>query len=1204
MAFVHLHLHSEYSLLDGAIRLADLPKRLTELGQTACAMTDHGVLYGAVDFYRSLTKHGLKPIMGLEIAIAPGSRLEHNNEGQNSRIVLLAENQDGWQNLIYLDSMAFIDGFWQEPRIDLELLAERSAGLICLSGGLSGPLGLAYRDGSYAGLKETAEKYLEIFGPEHFFLEVQPNGLEDQEKLNRALYRLSSELAIDLVATNDCHYLLPEDYEVQEVLTCLQNNCKISDPKSEWQRSRSFYLKSEEEMREYFSEHPEACDNTVRIAERCNFEMRFGELFLPAFACPEGLEAPEYLAELSFAGLQRRLGKDEIPEAYRKRLNKELEIIVRMGYADYYLIVWDIVRHAKEEGIAVGPGRGSGGASLVAYALGITNIDSLKYDLVFERFLNPARVSMPDFDLDFCYERRGELLDYVAGKYGTEHVCQVITFGTLAARACIRDVARVLELPYSEGDRIAKMIPTSLNITLAGALEQNKELREELKNNPQAAQLFKLAERIEGMPRHASTHAAGVVISAKDIREIAPIARNDETLVVQFDKDTIEDVGLLKFDFLGLRTMTVLREAREQIYKNHGVDVDYEGMDFADPEVYRMLSEGRTGSVFQLESAGMTAFIKEVGPSNLEDIIAIISLYRPGPMEQIPRYVEAGRRPETISYDHPLLEEILKTTKGCIIYQEQVMRIVRDLAGFSMAQSDNVRRAMSKKKPELMARYEELFVNGGIDLDGGEIEGAVNRGVPEATARKIYHELMAFAGYAFNKAHATGYAVLAYQTAWLKCHYPAEFMAAMLNAYSGNHNKVAAMIREAQASGVKILPPTINEGEYRFITDGQDIRYALGAVKNVGYNAIQAIVQEREANGKYQDFADFIERVEPLDVNRKAIESLIQASSFDEFGQGRNQLLAVFEGALAQAKERRNSAIDGQVSLFDLAAQPELNKLTINYPQLPPLNSEELLRQEREMMGIFLSGHPLQDHLELIEQVVTMNSADLEGLQEARANGAGVFESNQRLAGLIVDARTLVTKKNEIMAFVQMEDMAGGYELIVFPAIYSECRQHILAGELIYIEGRTSFRDEEAVKIIANQILSLKEAKAQLEAGQIAPVGSEQNSSEVREEQAQQSAYRNGIRDSLPEPRLAPSEPRSMNRPVVTAGKGQLKLIVRVSEEDLSSALAFAEFFAGDLNCFIYLEASNKFIQAEGGFDIQYLAELVRRYGRENVLLC
>lgn len=1181
MAYVHLHLHSEYSLLDGAIRLADLPQRLQELGQTACALTDHGVLYGAVDFYRQMKRHGLQPILGLEAYIAPRSHLDKDPEQDRrpAHLILLACNEIGWKNLLYLDSIAFIDGFYYKPRIDLELLRQHSEGLICLSGCLSSPLAQAYFSGGAEALREKALELSQIFAAGNFYLEVQANGMPEQEEYNEALYALSAELELPLVATNDCHYLRPEDSYVQEILTCLQTGKRISDPDRMRMGNDSFYVKSEQEMRAYFHEHPEAVDNSVAIAERCQFEMQFGTLYLPAFPCPDGLSAADYLRQLSTAGLSERLQTADWPENYHKRLDYELGIIHEMGYDDYYLIVWDIVRHARAEGIAVGPGRGSGGASLVAYALGITNIDSVQYDLVFERFLNPSRVSMPDFDLDFCYERRGELIDYVAQKYGPSHVCQVITFGTMAAKAVVRDVARVLDLPYAEGDRLAKLIPDVLNIKLQEAIAQNPELSLELQNNPKSAEIFRLAERLEGMPRHASTHAAGVIISARDIKEIAPLARNDEAIVVQFDKDTIEDVGLLKFDFLGLRTMTVLREAAELIWQNHGVKVDYETMRFDDPEVYRLLGEGKTGSVFQLESSGMTSFIRDVQPQNLEDIIAIISMYRPGPMEQIPRYVEAGRRPASISYAHPLLEDILKTTKGCIIYQEQVMRIVRDLAGFSMAQADNVRRAMAKKKPELMARYEELFVSGGEDLDGELIPGAIARGVPESIARAIYQDLLAFAGYAFNKAHATGYAILAYQTAWLKTHYPAEFMAAMLNAYSGNLNKVAAMIRQAREMGVAIQPPSVNESRERFTTSGsRKICFALGAIKNVGQNAMRQLVAEREAHGEFLDFADFIARVEPLDISKKAVESLIMASALDGFGIPRNRLLAVYEQALKEARERRQSSYEGQLTLFELGGEERSDKLEIHFPELPELSSYEALSQEREMMGIFLSGHPLDDYLPAMERLATDSISELYLEQEALGEGRGAREERLHLLVLVTSSRVLNTRKGELMAFVQVEDLTGSCEMIVFPSIYLEHRTLMQSGQILYIEARTSFREDEDPKLILELAQDLETAWT--------AISEARPPSQAREP-------REASRESLPF--TAP----------VDLNQGELKLFIKLEGTvgEREGLLGMLEYFSGGCPVYLWQPEGAEALPERYAFDLSYLPYLERRYGQANLHL-
>ncbi len=1208
MSFVHLHLHSEYSLLDGAIRLRDLGPRLHELGMDAVALTDHGVLYGAVDFYRAMKAEGIKPILGMEAYVAPRSHTQKESAEDRDpyHLVLLAQNETGWKNLMALDSIAFIDGFYYKPRIDFDLLKEYNEGLICLSACLGGETAGAFRERGYDALKDVALRYKDLFG-DRYYLEVQPNGLPEQVAYNDALFRLSEEIDVPLVATNDCHYAAPEDAQAQEVLTCMQTGKRLTDPDRMQMGNDSFYIKSEAEMLAAFPDHPEAVENTAKIAERCDFEMHFGTLYLPEFPVPEGETAESYLRRLAMDGMKARLGTDTLPADYEERLDKELGIIHEMGYDDYFLIVWDIVRHAKESGIAVGPGRGSGGGSLVAYALKITNIDSLKYELFFERFLNPDRVSMPDFDLDFCYERRGEMLDYVAEKYGQNHVSQVITFGTLAARAVIRDVARVLDVPYAEADKLAKMIPNQLNIKLEEALDISSELRRELETNPQAKEVFRLALKLEGMPRHASTHAAGVVISAKEISEIAPLARNDDAIVVQYDKDTIEDVGLLKFDFLGLRTMTVLQDAQRMIKENYGVDIDYDAMEFDDPKVYDLLSEGKTGCVFQLESSGMTQFIKELKPREFEDIIAVISMYRPGPMEQIPQYVNAQHNPETISYKHPLLVDILQNTKGCIIYQEQVMRIVRDLAGFSMGQSDNVRRAMSKKKPEILARYEELFVKGGTDEGGQEIEGALARGVPENVSREIFREVMNFAGYAFNKAHATGYAILAYQTAWLKCYYPAEFMTAMMNAYSGNQDKVAAMIREAKEMGLDFHAPDVNKSGVRFTTENGGIRYALSAIKNIGTSAMQALVDEREANGPFASFEDFMERVGATKVTKKVVESLIMASALDGFGIERNRLLAVHEGAARQLQEREKSQLDGQMSLFDFMDKPELDRFEIDYPNLPPMDPLDRLRQEREVLGLYVTGHPLEGYTDAIDKFCTLDSEGLFALQEeAREKDIAVPDKTHCLYGQILSLRRLTTRKGELMAFVQVEDLKGSYELLVFPKVYENCHSLLNVGRALYILGRPSVREDEDAKIIVEDLALLDPDIEALP-------------ERWRDELARNAVPRyNGRRDypPRPEPRqLAPQE-REQRRDalsranVAIAGQpdyADLKLAIfwdkDLEGEATRALLGTLEYFVGATPVLLVTPQRIHFLPRRYAVDLEQLNLLINRYGAENLSL-
>ncbi|NLB51074.1 MAG: DNA polymerase III subunit alpha, partial [Clostridiaceae bacterium] len=900
MAFTHLHLHTEYSLLDGANRIHELPGRLKELGMDACAITDHGSMYGVLEFYRTMKANGIHPIIGCEVYVAPRGHMDKDAalDRDPYHLILLAETNTGYENLVKLVSASHVDGFYYRPRVDMELLAQHQEGLIALSACLSGQVPRLILAGEQAQAVEAALQHRDLFGAENYFLEIQGNGLADQALVNSGLVRISKETGIPLVATNDCHYLLQEDAFAHEVLLCMQTGKTINSPDRMRMDTDTLYVRSPEEMETIFSNLPQALANTERIAARCQVELKTGQISLPHFETGSDETAEELLKRLCREGLEKRLIQRQtgIPEsAYLDRLDYELSVINSMGYTDYYLIVWDFIRFAHENGIMVGPGRGSGAASLAAYTLFITDIDPLKYDLLFERFLNKERVSMPDFDIDFCYERRGEVIDYVTQKYGADHVCQVITFGTLAARAVIRDVGRALDVSYAETDRIAKMIPNQLKMTIDLALEMNPDLRKLYESDDATRRIIDLAKRFEGMPRHASTHAAGVIIAGKPVCEIAPLARNDESIVVQFTKDDIEDVGLLKFDFLGLRTLTVLQETSRLVEEKTGTAIDFDRMTYDDPRIFEMIGRGETDAVFQLEGGGMTQFLKELQPESFEDIIAGVALFRPGPMEQIPRYVSSRHDPKKVRYDWPMLEPILKVTYGVIVYQEQVIRIVRDLAGFSSAQADNVRRAMGKKIESLLQSYRTLFIDGGVDENGIPVKGAKANGVPRKVAEKLFDDIYAFAGYAFNKAHAASYAAVAYNTAWCKYYYPVEYMAAILNSHLGDLGKAGQYIRVAESMGVAVLPPDINKSGLRFQPEGKAIRFGLAAVKNVGREAIGALIQERDQNGPYESYGSFLRRMCDSALNRKMIESLIRSSALDFFGVGRSKMIAVIE---------------------------------------------------------------------------------------------------------------------------------------------------------------------------------------------------------------------------------------------------------------------------------------------------------------------
>lgn len=1225
--FVHLHLHTEYSLLDGANRIEQLADRVQELGMRACGISDHGVMYGVIDFYRAMKKRGIKPIIGIEAYVAP--RTLHDKQSGADRspyhLLLIAENNTGYRNLCRLSSISFIEGFYYKPRIDFEVLKQHHEGLICTSACLGGEVAQTFLSEGYEAAREVALRYYGLFGPDHYYLELQDNGIEEQLRYNQALIKMSSETGIPLVATNDCHYLYREDAYAHEVLLCMQTGKKMSDSRAERMHmdTDAFYLKSAEEMATAFAAVPQAVENTVKIAERCSVDLDFKQLYLPKFIPPDHSDSRAYLANLSQLGLEERLAGLEADQTlraeYQERLEKELAVINSMGYTDYFLIVQDFVAYAHQQGIAVGPGRGSGGGSLVAYALKITNIDPIAYNLLFERFLNPDRVSMPDFDLDFCYVRRPELIDYVTRKYGEDHVCQVITFGTLAARAVIRDVARVLDVPYSEADRLARMIPTQLGITIKKALAINDELSKAYLNDETVKQVLDLALKFEGMPRHASTHAAGVVIAGEPIADIAPLARNDEAIVVQFNKDIIESVGLLKFDFLGLRTLTVIADTVNLIAVNSGQKIDVDNLPH-DPEVYRMLGEGHTAGVFQLESAGMTQFIKEMKPQSMEDIIAGISLYRPGPMEQIPRYIRAQQNPESIYYEHPLLEPILNMTYGCIIYQEQVMQIVRDLAGFSMGQSDIVRRAMSKKKPQELARYKNLFIYGGTDDSGHSIRGAINNGVDEETAAKIFEEVMAFAGYAFNKSHAAGYAVLAYQTAWLKFHYPVEFMAAMLNSFMGNRTKAANYIRICKQHNIAVLPPNINRGRVLFTVEDDSILFALGAVKNVGVNAIEKIIEERDTQGAFKSFGDFLRRIQPLNINRKIIESLIHSSALDVFGVPRSQMLATFEPFLAKLNSTSHRTLTSQINLFDLVPDEKPSQTEPDYPNIIEFDQAKLLAQEKDSLGLYVSGHPLEKYQERLDQWCTAQAIDLnpevgEGIEDEVLSEEGAHRLDRKnvvMAGIVISKRELTTRKQELMAFVRLEDLSGAYEVVVFPKVYVQSRNLLRENQTVILSGKVNAREDEEAKILADNIVVLDDSLQALPDNMQTPdhakistaVNDHRRGSGSLEHQMAEAAtsYQAEVESTIC--RHAQVEPTIVANP---SERSQYCVCIKFDCSDpnfaerLDTLRAMCSYFSGKIALCVEDRSSGNLMDYGMTINIEYINYFNTRYGADNI---
>lgn len=1080
--FVHLHVHSEYSLLDGMCRIKDLPKRAKELGMKAIALTDHGVMYGAVNFYKECISEGIKPIIGCEVYVAPRSRFDKESgiDDDYSHLILLAKNKIGYQNLIKLVSLSFIEGYYYKPRIDLELLEKYSEGLICTSACLAGSVNKALLKDDFEKAKEIALWHKKIFG-EDYYLEIQNNGVQAQILANQKLIQLSKMTGIPLVATNDAHYLKKEDSYNHEILLCIQTAKKIQDEDRMKFETNEFYIKSPEEMADYFSSVPEAIENTVKIAEKCNYDFEFGVTKLPNYDVPKKYKThEEYFRELAWNGIIERYGKD-YSDAVKKRTEYELSVISKMGYVDYYLIVWDYIHYAKSVGISVGPGRGSGAGSIVAYAIGITDIDPLKYNLLFERFLNPERISMPDFDVDFSDERRQEVIDYVSQKYGRDHVSQIITFGTMSAKSVIRDVGRVLDVPYGDVDKIAKMIPFEIHMTLDKALEQNKELKNQYEEDEITKRIIDIARGLEGMPRNASTHACGVVITKDPVDTYVPLCTNDGNIVAQFTMTTLEELGLLKMDFLGLRTLSVIANCIELVKQNRGIDVKFDE-NMNDPEVYKLWQEGKTFGIFQFESTGITNVMKELKPDSLEDIIAGVSLYRPGPMDQIPRYIKGKFNPGHNEYTHPALEPILNVTYGCMVYQEQVMQIVRDLAGYSLGRADLVRRAMGKKKLDVMAKEREIFINGQVDDDGNIIvPGCVRNGIDSKSADKIFDEMAEFAKYAFNKSHAAAYAVISYRTAYLKKYYKEELMAATLNSFLGNLDKIPIYIQDCKDMGIEVLNPSINFSNTKFIVKDNKIRFGLGSIKNVGIAVIDSIVEEREKNGQFESFTSFCERVKNESINKRCIESLIKAGAFDEFGKNRATLLASYEGILDVINSEIKNKMENQVSMFDLIDEDETQKekqkyIFIEKDEMP---ENEKLSLEKEMLGVYISGHPLDKVRDYINKISNINTIDFAKINEEveEFGESKNYKDNQnvKFIGIINKVNKKFTKKNTTMAFVDLEDFYGQVEVIVFDSIYSKVSSFLINENIVIVEGRLSIREDENPKIVATEIIELNE---------------------------------------------------------------------------------------------------------------------------------
>lgn len=1068
MAFTHLHVHTEYSLLDGSSKIGELAARAKELGMDSMAITDHGVMYGVIDFYRAARAAGIKPIIGCEVYVSPGSRFDRetvHGEDRYYHLVLLAENNTGYQNLMKIVSKGFVDGFYYKPRIDEEVMREYHEGIIALSACLAGEVPRYLEKGLYEEAKEAAKRHLEIFGEGNYFLELQDHGIPLQRQVNQGIMRLSKELNIPLVATNDCHYINAEDWEAHDILLCIQTGKKVSDENRMRYEGGQYYVKSEEEMRQLFPYAPEAIENTHKIAERCNVEIEFGVTKLPRFDVPDGYDSWGYLNHLCDEGFALRYPDDD--GTLRARLDYELGTIKSMGYVDYFLIVWDFINFAKSHGIAVGPGRGSAAGSIVAYCLKITDIDPIRYQLLFERFLNPERVSMPDIDVDFCYERRQEVIDYVVEKYGKDQVAQIVTFGTLAARGVIRDVGRVMDLPYSLCDQVSKMVPAELNITLDLALQKNPELKALYESDEQVKKLIDMSKRLEGLPRHTSMHAAGVVISRTSIDEYVPLSRGaDGTIVTQFTMTTLEELGLLKMDFLGLRTLTVIQDAVKMIEKDYGVKLDLEHIDYDDKKVMDSLGTGKNEGVFQLESGGFKTFMKELKPTTLEDIIAGISLYRPGPMDFIPKYLKGKNDPASITYTCPQLEPILKPTYGCIVYQEQVMQIVRDLAGYTLGRSDLVRRAMSKKKAAVMAKERQNFVYGNAE-EG--VKGCIANGIDEKTANQIYDDMTDFAKYAFNKSHAAAYAVVAYQTAFLKFYYPKEFMAALMTSVMDNTTKVSEYILACRNMGIPILPPDINEGYSGFSVSGNGIRYGLSAIKSVGRAVVDVIIAERENGGLFKSLDDFVSRMSNKEVNKRTLESFIKSGALDTLPGTRKQKLIV-SGDLLESKAReKKTVMEGQLSFFDIAAEEEKDNFQITFPNVGEYDKQTLLAFEKETIGIYVSGHPMEEYRELWEKNVTAKTSDF----VVDEDGKTVVEDNSNvvIGGMITSKKVKTTKTNQLMAFITIEDLVGTVEVLVFPKIYEKNRPSFTEENKVFVRGRTSIGDDPVGKLICEEVI-------------------------------------------------------------------------------------------------------------------------------------
>ena len=1156
MSFTHLHLHTEYSLLDGACRIPKLVERIKALGMTSCAITDHGVMYGCIDFYSAMKDAGIKPIIGCEVYVCRDRLDKSAANREYSHLILLCENNTGYQNLMKLVSEGFLTGYYYRPRIDYNLIRQHSEGLICLSACLSGDLPKLLLQGRYDDAEAYVREMQDIFGEKNFYVEIMDHGIREEKIVMPRLISLAREMNVPLVATNDCHYLEEKDADAQEVLLCIQTGKTLDDANRMRMDTRQLYVKSEDEMRTLFAACPDAVDRTQEIADRCNVEFEFGVTRLPHYPVPEGETALSMLTRLTHEGLRERYPDAKETDEPWQRLNYELNVISSMGYVDYFLIVWDFIRYAKSQGIMVGPGRGSGAGSIVAYSLGITMLDPLKYQLLFERFLNPERVTMPDIDVDFCYERRQEVIDYVARKYGADHVSQIITFGTLQAKGCIRDVGRVLGMSYQDTDAVAKAIPFDLGMTLEKALTLSPLLKTMYDEQPEVHRLIDTAMTLEGMPRHASTHAAGVLITGKPVMEYVPLQRNDEVITTQYPMGTIERLGLLKMDFLGLRTLTVIRDTLDML-REQGIDMKPEDIPRDDPAVYEMISAGDTDGVFQLEGGGMRTFLTNMKPTCFEDIIAAISLYRPGPMESIPRYIQGKQNPSSIHYETEKLRPILDVTYGCMVYQEQVMQIVRDLAGYSYGRSDLVRRAMAKKKHKVMAQEREYFIHGKLNDDGTiDVPGCMRNGVPEEVASHLYDEMTAFASYAFNKSHAAAYAVVCIETAWLKRYHPVPFMAAILNSVYGNPAKIAAYIQYCRSRGIAILPPDVNRSQWKFTVakapDGQlGILFGLGAVKTVGQGAVDAIIRERK-NGAYRDIFDFCRRIDTSECNKRVVESLIKAGAFDGMGGNRPQLMAVFESAMDANSSLRKQTVDGQISLFDMAfGGAPLVQENHTLPNLPDYPLRQRLALEKEIAGVYITGHPLDDYRDVLGKL-PFSTADLDGLEEREDRGLSLDGQIVDMGGILTEVKGKATKKGAYMGFITLEDLTGQIECLVFPKVYERYQGMMAVDDLVVLHGRLSIREEEAPKLLVEKLIPL-EAWHPEESAPAVPMG--------------QSTAR-----PVPPPKRHASEAPKLTD-AQAAAKAPRKLYLRLNRPQMDAASSVLSLYPGSVPVYLHLPA-------------------------------